>query len=62
MIERVLYAITTEDVQKVAREEHIPVTKKDLSFLEEKIGDYFRDRWQGAIEYALHELTRKNNL
>ncbi|MFH1170545.1 MAG: hypothetical protein V1704_03220 [Candidatus Vogelbacteria bacterium] len=59
MIERVLYAITTEDVRKVAQEEHIPVTKKDLPFIEDKIGDYFRERWQEAIAYALNELMKK---
>ena len=59
MIEIVIYAITTEDVQKVAKEENIPVTKKDIPFIEDKIGDYFRDKWQEAIEYALNELVRE---
>jgi len=59
MIERVIYAITTEDVRRVAKEERIPVTKKDIPFIGDKIGDYFREKWQEAIEYALNELTRK---
>lgn len=61
MIERVLYAITTEDVKNLAREEHIPVRKKDMPFVEDKIGDYFRERWQDAVIYALNELQEKNN-
>ncbi len=60
MIEKVIYAITTEDVRKVAEEERIPVTKDDMPFIEDKIGDYFRDRWQEAIIYALNELQREN--
>ena len=62
MTERVLYAITTEDVEKVAHEKRIPVTKKDLPFIEDKIGDYFREQWQEAIIYALNELqeNRRN--
>ena len=62
MIERVIYAITTKDVKKVAHDEHVPVTKKDLPFIEDKIGDYFRQQWQDAITYALNELqeSRKN--
>ena len=62
MIERVLYAITTEDVRKMSRREHIPVTKKDLPFIEEKIGDYFRERWEDAVVNALNELqdSRRN--
>jgi hypothetical protein len=58
MIERVIYTITAEDVRKVAKEEHIPVTKKDMPFIEDKVGDYFREKWQEAIVYALNELTR----
>lgn len=56
MIERVLYAITTEDVKKMSRQERIPVTRQDLPFIEDKIGDYFRERWQDAVVYALNEL------
>ena len=59
MTEKVIYAITTEDVRQVAQKEHIPVTKKDIPFLADKIGDYFRDNWQEAIVYALNELARK---
>ena len=59
MTKRTLYAINTEDVWKVAHEEHIPVTKKDLWFIEDKIGDYFGDSWREAITYALNELARK---
>ncbi|GEM_PF-3760465 len=32
--------------------------RKDLYFIENKIGDFFGDRWHDAIEYALMELER----
>ncbi|TSC94615.1 MAG: hypothetical protein Athens101428_245 [Candidatus Berkelbacteria bacterium Athens1014_28] len=56
--QKTLYAITTEDVMNVADQENITFTKKDLPFIREKIGDYFGDKWQNAIEYAL--LALKN--
>jgi hypothetical protein len=51
--EKSLYAITVEDVINVSEQKNISFAKKDLPFIEEKIGDYFGDKWQEAIEYAL---------
>lgn len=56
MKEKTLYAITTEDVRGVADESNIPFTKKDLPFLEDKIGDFMGDKWYDAVDYALCEL------
>lgn len=57
--QKALYTITTEDVINVSAQENIPFTEKDLSLIEEKIGDYFGDKWQDAIEYALGEVKKK---
>lgn len=56
--QKTLYVITTEDVTNVSNQEDIPFTEKDLSFIEDRIGDYFGDKWQDAIKYALNELNR----
>jgi len=48
-----LYAITVGDVVNVSEQKNISFTENDLPFIEEKIGDYFGDKWQEAIEYAL---------
>jgi hypothetical protein len=53
-----LYVITTGDVVNISKRENIPFTDKDLSFIGDKIGDYFGDKWQDAIEYALNELSK----
>lgn len=42
MKEITLYEITTEDVITVSEEINIPFTKKDLQFIQDKIGDFFR--------------------
>lgn len=59
MKEKILYAITTEDVKDVAQESGIPFTKKDLPFLEGKIGDFFGSKWYEAVDHALCELKSK---
>lgn len=55
--QKVLYVITAEDIINVSNQENIPFTEKNLSFIENKIGDYFGDKWQDAIKYALNELN-----
>ncbi len=57
--QKILYAITTDDVVNISSEENTSLTEKDLHFIEDKIGDYFGDKWQSAIEYALCELKKK---
>ena len=57
--QEILYAIITEDVINVSKQESIPFTEKDLPFIQNKIGDYFRDKWQDAIVYALGALKKK---
>ena len=57
--QKILYAIMTEDVINVSKQESIPFTEKDLPFIQNKIGDYFRDKWQDAIVYALGALKKK---
>ena len=54
--QKILYAITAEDVTRVAKEEHLPFSEKDLQFIEEKIGDFIGDKWYDAVLYALKEL------
>ncbi len=56
MKKKLLYAITTEDAVNVSKQENIPFTEKNLPFIKDKIGDYFGDKWQDAIKYALNEL------
>lgn len=56
--QKTLYVITTEDVINVSNKEGILFTEKNLSFIEDKIGDYFGDKWQDAIKYALNELNK----
>lgn len=57
--QKILYSINVEDVMGISEQEGVSVTEKDLSVIKEKIGDYFEDKWQGAIEYALGELKEK---
>ncbi len=54
--QKILYAITVEDVIDISEQENISITEKDLSVIQDKIGDYFGDKWQDAIIYALDEL------
>ncbi len=57
--EKVLYAITVEDVINVSNEINTPFVEKDLHFIEDKIGDFFGSQWRDAVEYALKELSEK---
>jgi len=57
--QKILYALTVEDVFNVSEQENIPVTEKDLSFISDNIGDYLGDKWQDAIKYALGEIKKK---
>lgn len=52
MKEKILYSISSEDVENVSGEIDIPFTKKDLHFIEEKLGDYLGSQWYDAIEFA----------
>ncbi len=54
-----LYAITAEDVINVSEQKNISFAKKDLPLIEEKIGDYFGDKWQDAVEYALAAVKKE---
>lgn len=56
--QKILYTITTDDVINIANQENIPFTEKDFNFIEDKVGDYFGDKWQDAIKYALNELDK----
>jgi hypothetical protein len=51
--QKILYVITTEDVINTSNQENIPFTENDLPLIEESIGNYFGDKWQDAIKYAL---------
>ena len=56
--QKILYAITIEDVMRVAKEERLSFSEKDLQFIEEKTGDFIGDKWYDAVLYALKELQR----
>ncbi len=56
--EKVIYTITSNDVMNVSDEINIPVSLKDLSFIEDKIENFFGSQWHSAVEYALIELER----
>ena len=55
---KTLYAITTEDVKRVAKEENLSFSENDLQFIEEKLGDFIGDKCYDAVLYALKELQR----
>jgi hypothetical protein len=57
--EKILYVITVEDVLNVSKENKITFTEKDISYIEDRIGDYFGSRFYDAIEFALYELKNK---
>lgn len=57
--QKILYVITVEDVINVSQQKNISVAEKDLPIIKDKIEDYFGDKWQDAIEYALGELKKK---
>ena len=56
--QKIFYALTAEDVLNVSEQENILFAEKDLPFIKDKIGDYFGDKWQDAIKYALNELEK----
>ena len=56
--QKILYSITIEDVQNVSKENGISFTEKDVTFIEEKIGDFIGSFWHDAVEYALQELKK----
>lgn len=56
--QKTLYAITADDVINISKQENIPFAEEDTSFIKDKIGDYFGDKWQDAVLYALRELSR----
>lgn len=39
--QKTLYTVTTEDVINISNQENIPFAERDMSFIEDKIGDYF---------------------
>lgn len=57
--EKVLYAVTVEDVVNISNEINIPFVENDLYFIEDKIGNFFGSQWHEAVEYALRELKNK---
>lgn len=57
--EKVIYAITSEDVVNVSNEINISTSSEELPFIKDKVGDFFGSQWHDAVEYALIEL--KNN-
>lgn len=57
--QKILYAITAEDVINISNQEGTALTEKDLPLIQEKIGDYFGDKWQDAIMYAMEALKDK---
>jgi len=59
--EKILYAITVEDVTNISEEIGINFSENDLEFIQDKIGDFMGDHWSGAVEYALQELKTKDS-
>ena len=57
--QKIIYALTIEDVLNISEEEKISFNTKDLPLIEEKVGDYMGDSWREAIEYALIEVNKK---
>jgi len=39
-IQKILYAITVDDVRTVSKENNIPFTEQDMVFIQDKIGDF----------------------
>lgn len=57
--QKILYAIKIEDVINISKQENIPFVEKDLPVIQDKVEDYFGDKWQDAIMYALETLKKK---
>jgi hypothetical protein len=57
--EKILYAITVEDVVNVSEEIKIDFTENDIEFIQDKIGDFMGSYWSDAVKFALQELKTK---
>ena len=57
--EKILYAITVEDVITVSEDVEIDFTENDIEFIQDKIGDFMGSKWYEAVEFALMELKRR---
>ncbi|CAN5639238.1 hypothetical protein BH20ACI4_BH20ACI4_26470 [soil metagenome] len=57
--EKILYAITVEDVINVSEEAEIDFTENDIEFIQDKIGDFMGSTWYDAVEFALRELKNR---
>jgi hypothetical protein len=55
--EKVIYAITITDIMEVSEDKAINFEEADVSFLQDKIGDYMGSLWYEAVEFALTELA-----
>jgi len=55
--EKVIYSLSVEDILTVIEDNNwdIKIKKKDIPFIEEKVGDIID--WRGAIQFALWELN-----
>lgn len=59
--EKILYAITVEDVINVSEEIEIDFTENDIEFIQDKIGDFMGSYWADAVEFALQELKTRES-
>ena len=59
--QKILYAVTVEDVLTVSQENNIAFTEQDMAFIEDKIGDFFGSYWYDAVEHALQELKKESH-
>ncbi|CAN5721803.1 hypothetical protein BH24ACI2_BH24ACI2_14690 [soil metagenome] len=57
--EKILYAITVQDVINVSEELGIDFTETDIEFIQDKIGDFMGSSWSDAVEFALQELKTR---
>lgn len=57
--EKILYAITVEDLINVSEETEINFTENDIEFIQDKIGDFMGSTWYDAVEFALQELKTR---
>ncbi len=57
--EKILYAITVEDVINISEELEIGFTENDIEFIQDKIGDFMGSYWSDAVEFALQELKTR---
>lgn len=59
--EKILYAITVQDVINVSEEIGINFTENDIEFIQDKIGDFMGSTWSDAVEFALQELKTRES-